>query len=45
MSDDQMLALVRATRSGYDPARALQRLDVPALHVPIVVLAAIDRFC
>ena len=30
-SNDQMLAEVRATHSGYDPAQALRVLDVPAL--------------
>lgn len=32
-SDDQMLAAVRATHSGYDPAPALQSLSVPTLWV------------
>jgi len=30
-SNDQMLAEVRGTHSGYDPAHALRELDVPAL--------------
>jgi len=30
-SNDQMLAEVRGTHSGYDPAQALRKLDVPAL--------------
>lgn len=32
-SEDQMLAAVRATRSGYDPTPALQSLSVPTLWV------------